>query len=66
MPENWIKPKVKFSYCYWDKKRVSDDFQKEVLNKLESKYSLDVKKAKKLHADALKAMRSKKKPAKPS
>ena len=52
MPERWLTREIKERFCYWDDKAISDDFQKEVLNKIFDKYSLDLDTVTSWHVEA--------------
>ena len=52
MPEHWFTKDKKTSYCSWPSKETSDEFQKEVLNKIFDKYDLDFDKIAELHRTA--------------
>lgn len=55
MPEKWLTKEHKTTYCYWPSKEISDEFQKDVLNKTFDKYGLDLEKIKLLHIAGCKA-----------
>lgn len=42
MPEHWVNIKFKKRYCSWPNKKISDNFQTIILNKIFDKYTLDM------------------------
>ncbi len=52
MPEMWLKHNKKTCYCYWPNQEISDEFQKEVLNKIYQNYDLDLQKVIDIHKHA--------------
>ena len=34
MPEYWFEPSRKTTFCFWDTKEISDQFQKDILQKI--------------------------------
>jgi hypothetical protein len=54
LPEKWIKPDQKLSYCFWPSKEKSDEFQKEVINKIFDMYDLTFEKVVEIHMEACK------------
>lgn len=55
MPEVWLTPEKKVSYCHWPNRTISDKFQKEVLNKLQENYRVEFKEIKDLHVQQVRA-----------
>lgn len=65
MPECWLTATYKCKYVHWITKDFSDDFQKDLLNKLEKKYNLSLGEIQKLHEEGRKTKSlQKKKPTK--
>jgi len=50
MPERWLDPVRKTSFCYWPTKEISDQFQKEVLQKIFDSGMLNEDEIAKIHA----------------
>jgi hypothetical protein len=61
MPEKWILPTQKTCFCSWINKKISDEFQKNVISKIFAKFDLNVEKIAKLHKEQCERHRNKKK-----
>lgn len=55
-PEIWVSKNFKHRYVFWENNEYSDEFQKQVINKLFEKHNIVVDKV----ADTLRAMKTKK------
>ncbi len=49
MPERWVTEEKKAPYCYWETKELSNAFQIEILDKLFSKYEMDLEGVKRIY-----------------
>jgi len=54
MPEMWLNPEMKLSYCYWPERDVSDEFQKTVLKIIFDKYDTSLENLAKIHKNVAK------------
>ena len=61
MPEVWMTPERKTSFCHWPEKEISDMFQDEVKNQLREKHKVITEDVIALHKSMMDAKFSKKK-----